>query len=281
MKQILLTLFTLFSFFFVSDEYQIKKEAEEFTQRMHTEMENVANVTHHIVMGPEKRERLIGKSNDGNDMNFRCYPNDLYDIGFADFKEARIDIIFKDIENLSKNHNVHLTCTLLRSDFANKPKLKKNEDGPDYCKCSFEKTWQIDGKKYIVYEDVWFSIKYKNIPLIIIDKIEPDPTIPQPPSSGQDGQPEESEEVMMANAAFLYDCGRYNEAAGLYEKITKKHPKNDDAWYYLGVMYFKGQGVGKISKRQRLEKAEECWKKSNLKKACQAIAYISDGRRGC
>ena len=82
----------------------------------------------------------------------------------------------------------------------------------------------------------------------------------------------------MAKAAGLYNNKNYDAAAALYGKVLKKYPNNDDAWYYLGVMYFKGQGVGKLSKKQRLQNAYDCWKKSNLKKAHRAISYITDGR---
>ena len=82
----------------------------------------------------------------------------------------------------------------------------------------------------------------------------------------------------MAKAAGLYNNKNYKEAAALYSKVLNKDPGNDDAWYYLGVMYFKGQGGENLSKKQRLQKAYECWKKSDLKKARRAISYITDGR---
>ena len=109
---------------------------------------------------------------------------------------------------------------------------------------------------------------------------------------------EETMENIMAKAAGQYESARrldkwwrfgkrveakpyYKQSFDLYKKALEMNPDDDDAWYNLGVLYFKNQGVGKLSKKQRLQKAYDCWMKSDLKKACRAISYITDGREGC
>lgn len=87
----------------------------------------------------------------------------------------------------------------------------------------------------------------------------------------------DSVEDMLLMAAELYSQKKYDEAFALYQKIAEEHPDNGEAWYHLGIMYFKNEGVS-LSRKQRTEKAIECLKKSDTEKARRMILYISDGR---
>lgn len=207
-------------------------------------------------------------------------PNDLY------FKnrqsEAIPDGYPMDTDLFMRNHDTNICIRLLGSEIAIHQKDSLS------LICFLKKTFEFNDKIYNLYDSVMVNLKDTNISKIWSGIYSKDSNMSMirimsygernnSPSENPK-QTEDSEEVLMASAAYYYDCGKYDEARLQYEKIVEKYLHNDDAWYYLGVMYFKGQGTGNRSKKQRLEKAVECWKNSNCKKASNALKYITDGR---
>ena len=79
-------------------------------------------------------------------------------------------------------------------------------------------------------------------------------------------------ETTLMMAVALYHNGGYKEAAAMFNQILKNEPNNDDAWHYLGVIYWK---------QKRDEDAKNCMRKSRLKKSCKALAAMTWGEEGC
>lgn len=174
---------------------------------------------------------------------------------------------FGEIEDyVNSKGTVDFKYSIANVEYIKQPELRKNEDDPVFAEVFVKKEWIVDGKTYNISDRVTVNLKYKNVASIYNEFIS------------LEDCPEETLDGMLAKAAGLYNSSRYNDAATLYQKIVQTYPDNDDAWYYLGVMYFKMQGVGQLSKKQRLQKAYDCWKHSNLKKARRAISYVTDGR---
>ena len=196
------------------------------------------------------------------------YANDLYLLnGEKGEKTLKPEIYFGDIEEfVNDNIGVEFKFEIASVDFIRPPELKKNEDDPEFANVLVKKERMVGGKTYRINDSVCVNILYNNI-ASIYNEFAP---LQDTPEDNLDG--------MLAKAAVLYNNKLYDEAAALYNRILQKYPNSDDAWYYLGVMYFKMQGVGKLSQKQRLKSAYDCWKNSNLKKARRAISYITDGR---
>lgn len=195
------------------------------------------------------------------------YPNDIYLLnGNIGDKSVEPETYFGDIEEFVNNNNVDFDWEVVDANYCKQPELVKNEDDHRYAEVKVQKRWTVNGNVFVINDVVTVDLRYNYVALIYSDVI----SLLDCPEVTLDG--------MMAKAAGLYNSKNYIEAAALYQKILEEYPNNDDAWYNLGVMYYKKQGVGKLTNRQRLEKAYDCWKKSNLKKARRAISYITDGR---
>lgn len=196
------------------------------------------------------------------------FANDLVLLngGYGD-KFLLPEIYFGEIEAfVNSKESVDFKYSIVTVDYIQQPELRKNVDSPDFANVFVKKEWIVDGKTYIINDNVIVNLKYKNVTEIYNEFI------------ALEDCSEDTLDGMLAKAAGLYNSSRYNDAAALYQRIVQTYPDNDDAWYYLGVMYFKMQGVGKLSQKQRLENAYDCWKNSNLEKARRAISYITDGR---
>lgn len=210
---------------------------------------------------------MYGRAKDGSPIyDTKQYPNDLYFISRIGDEYCTPPTFFGDIGEFATENNVHFKSVVSKPHYNSEPEMTKNEDSPKFAYVSVQKTWIVNGKSYRIDDEVQISLEYRCIASISSNY------------APLEKLPEVTEDDMMAKAARLYGKAQYNEAAALYAKIVSQYPNNDDAWYSLGVMYFKMQGVGKLSNKQRLQKAYDCWKHSNLKKARRAISYITDGR---
>lgn len=269
MKQKLLFLTPLILFLVAMTSYMSLDDARDFASEYYSNIEKTVN-TGKIPTSSDEFIKMFGCNAEGKPIHSaQEFPNPMFLIDDSEDwdKQARPETIFEDIAEFKHNHKdvtFHPTC--VNYDYCRPPEMKKNEDDYTHARIIFLTEWAVNSKKIKVYDTVYVDLRYKNISRIC-NKI-----IPLRESS------EETLEDMMAKAAGLYNNKNYKESATLYSKVLNKDPGNDDAWYYLGVMYFKGQGVENLSRKQRLQKAYDCWKKSDLKKARWAISYITDGR---
>ena len=270
MIRMLFALSSLFMFFAAAGGYMSLDEAKEFASRYYSNIEKTIN-TGKEPTSKEEYINMFGCDENGNPLYTAVnnYPNHLFLIDKkgeweqGDYPES----IFGDIAEFKHEHvDVTFNYKCAAFNYVRPPEMIKNEDDPFFARILFRTEWMVNGRKTVIDDTVYVNLKARNIPSIC-NTIVPLANIS-----------EETLEDMMAKATFLYNSKNYEAAAALYSKVLKKYPQNDDAWYYLGVMYFKGQGVGKLSRKQRLQKAYECWKKSDLKKARRAISYITDGR---
>lgn len=267
-----------------------KEDAESFVENgLYKTIYRMVNVDNDIRLGEEEYIEMFGRSLDNKSLHndYRAYTNDIYILDGANnrFKVGTPAYNMSQIIGFVKQHNVSFWCQVSGSDYYG-PSLKKNEGERPLAYVYVQKKWTVDGKTTMIYDTVSVDLQNRSIAGIRNGII-----------SLQD-LPEEILDGMMAKAAGWYDRAcrldkwwrfskrkeakpYYNKAFVLYEKALKEDPNNDDAWYSLGVMYYKNQGVGNLSRKQRLQMAYDCWKKSNLKKACRAISFITDGREGC
>lgn len=285
MKQKIIFLCPLFLLLFAAGKYMSKEEAKDFASRYYSNIEKTLN-TGKIPTSTDEFIMMFGCAANGNPIHeAQKFPNPMFlvDNSGGWCKQAIPETIFGDIAVFKHNHNdvtFHKTC--VDYDYCKHPEMIKNEDNHTYAWIHFRTEWTINGGKRVIDDTVYVELRYNYISRIC-NKLSP-----------LESSPEETLEDMSFKAAGLYTrasqldkwyrFGRrreaipfYNEAFELYKKIEEKDPNN--AYYHLGVMYFKGQGNGKnMSKKQRRQKAYECWKKSDLKKARRAISYITDGR---
>ena len=271
MKLRLLAFFVLSSII-AGNPYMSKDEAETFVGNgIYKRISKTINDDKKNLLTEKDYIEMFGRDIYGRPLYLATpYPNDIYILdGNKGDKSATPEFNVFEIVDFVNQHNVYFKFDVWGSDYIKQPELKKNEDEPHFANVYVRKEWIVDGETIVICDTVMVNLKDKSIPVICNGIM-----------SLQD-LPEGTLEGMMAKAAGLYNNGRYEEAAALYKKILKDYPDDNDAWYNLGVMYFKNQGVGNLSRKQRLQMAYDCWKKSNLKKACRAISYITDGREGC
>lgn len=177
------------------------------------------------------------------------------------------ELYFGEIEEfVNSNDNVDFKYEIDNIKSMKQPELRKNEDEPDFAEVSVKKEWIVDGDTYRINDKLIVNLKHRHIATISNEYV----SLKDSPEVTMDG--------MLAKATALYNSDKFEEAVNFYKKIISKYPNCDEAWYYLGVMYFKMQGVGHLTNKLRLQKAYDCWKHSNLKKAHSAISYITDGR---
>lgn len=254
---------------FLASDFLTLDEAEEFASFYYSNIEKTVK-TGKEPTSEDEYIKMFGCDPNGNPLytDAHDYPNYLFWLDQnGEWKQRDTpETIFGDIAEFRHTNNVTVQYSRKNSDYCRPPELRKNEDEPTFAWIHFRTEWTINGKKSVIDDTVYVNLRYKYISRIC-NKI-----IPLGESS------EETLEDMMAKAAGLYNNKKYKEAATLYSKVLNKYPENADAWYYLGVMYFKGQGIENLLPKQRLQKAYECWKKSDLKKARRAISYITDGR---
>lgn len=271
MKFKLLALLLASYFFVAPDSYMSKEEAEDFVRNgIYKSIEKTVNVDKKNLLEEQNYIEMYGRDNNGRPLYLaNPYPNDIFILeGNRGDKSASPEYNIFEIVDFVDQHNVRFKYDVRGSDFTG-PKLQKNESEQQFADVYVRKEWTVDGKTTVIFDTVTVNLKNRSIPIIRNGIM-----------SLQDIS-EGALEGMMAKAAGLYNNGKYDEAATLYKKILIEYPDDNDAWYNLGVMYFKNQGVGNLSRKQRLQMAYDCWKKSNMKKACRAISYITDGREGC
>lgn len=270
MIQKLLALLVLSPLLILGGDYMSKEDAESFVEKgLYKKIEKTVNVDKENRLGSEDYIDMYGRDNNNFPL-YRAnvnYANDIYILngGNSSIKFGTPDYNMRQIVDFVKQHNVSFKFDVFGSGYTS-PKLQKNESEQQFADVYVRKEWTVDGKTTVIFDTVTVNLKNRSIPVIRNGIM-----------SLQDIS-EGTLESMMAKAAGLYNTGKYDEAATLYKKILKEYPDDDDAWYNLGVLYFKNQGVGKLSKKQRLQNAYDCWKKSDLKKARRAISYITDGR---
>jgi len=260
-----------FIFFLYADkEYMSLSEAKAFASRYY------ANIEKTVRTGKEPTSKkdyieMFGCNANGFPLYsaVNSYPNYLF---LLDNNEERSpcsdpETIFGEIASYQECNNITFNYRCSATKYCRPPELKKDEDAPQFAQIHFRTKWRINGGKNIIIDDtVYVNLVHKYISQIS-NKIAP-----------MKVSSIESLEEMMSAAIVLYSNGKHSDAYEMYHKIVKKYPNNNDAWYALGVMYFKGQGVGILSKKQRLQMAYKCWSKSDLKKARRAISFITDGR---
>lgn len=214
----------------------------------------------------------LGKDDNGNQISsgFRI-PNDLAKVvenSMSDEEPVLITNYIGDFLQIAEEKEMDFAYKVLSNEYHQAPEMVKNEDAPTFVSVVVEKTIKASDHPALQFEETMFlNTKNKSVSLIK-NKYRP-PVL----NAGN-----VTTEELLAEAQNMYSNKRYEEAFKLYQKILEKSPKNDEVWYYVGVMYYKKQGVGNLSKKQRLQKAYECWKKSDLKKARRAISFITDGR---
>lgn len=271
MKFKLLALLLASYFFVAPDSYMSKEEAEDFVRNgIYKSIEKTVNVDKKNLLEEQNYIEMYGRDNNGRPLYLaNPYPNDIYILeGNKGDKSATPEFNIFEIVDFVDQHNVRFKFDVRGSNYTG-PKLKKNESEQQFADVYVRKEWTVDGKTIVIFDTVTVNLKDRSIPVIHNGIM----TLKDIPEETLDG--------MMAKAAGLYSNDKYKEAIALYQKVLKDNPNDGDAWYNLGVLYFKNQGVGNLSRKQRLQKAYECWKKSDLKKACRAISYITDGREGC
>lgn len=267
MKRVIFVI-CLLSPIFIAAVNPILEDAKTMAKRIYSKIDIVVD---------EKVEKLTkndyatmyGRDKNGSPIyTAKKYANDLFLLkGMMGDKSVCPETYFGEIEEFVNSNNVDFKYEITGAKFCVKPELK--EEDPMFANVFVKKEWMVDGKTYRINDIVQIDLVQKCVVNIYNEFM-----------SLQDC-PEETVDDMLAKAAGLYNNRDYVAAAALYNKILKDYPNNDEAWYDLGVMYFKNQGVGSLSRQQRLQKAYDCWKNSNLKKACRAISYITDGREGC
>lgn len=273
MIQKLLALLVLSPLLILGGDYMSKEDAESFVENgIYKRIEKTVNVDKEQRLRSEDFIDMYGRDNNNLPL-YRAnlnYANDIYILngGKGGIKAGTADYNIRQIVDFVKQHAVSFKFDIVGSGYPD-PKFQKNESEQRFAEVYVRKEWTVDGITTVIFDTVSVDLKNRSVPVIRNGIM-----------SLQDIS-EGTLEGMMAKAAGLYNNGRYEEAATLYKKILKDYPDDNDAWYNLGVMYFKNLGVGKLSKKQRLQNAYDCWKKSNLKKACRAISYITDGREGC
>ena len=270
MIQKLLALFVLSPLLILGGDYMSKEDAESFVENgIYKRIEKTVNVDKEQRLGSEDFIDMYGRDNNNLPL-YRAninYANDIYILngGKGGIKAGTPDYNIRQIVDFVNQHIVSFKFNVCGSGYTG-PELQKNESERQFADVYVRKEWTVDGITTVIFDTVTVNLKNRSVPII---------------RNGVMSLNDISEgtlEGMMAKAAGLYNNGRYEEAAALYKKILKDYPDDDDAWYNLGVMYFKNQGVGNLSRKQRLQMAYDCWKKSDLKKARRAISYITDGR---
>lgn len=266
----LLTLFVLSLFLIFGGDYMSKEDAESFVKNaLYKRIEKTVNVDKENRLGAEDYIEMYGRDNNKLPL-YRAnvnYANDIFILngGNSSIKYGTPDYNIRQIVDFVKQHAVNFKFDIVGSGYPD-PKFQKNESEQRFAEVYVRKEWTVDGTTTVIFDTVSVDLKNRSVPVIrngIMSLLDIS---------------EGTLEGMLAKASGLYDSGKYDEAASLYKKILKDYPDDDDAWYNLGVMYFKNQGVGNLSREQRLQMAYDCWKKSDLKKARRAISYITDGR---
>lgn len=174
---------------------------------------------------------------------------------------------FGEIEDfVNSKESVEFNYSIVNVEYVNQPELLDNKGDHDFANVFVQKEWIVDGKTYTISDTVTVNLNFKHVVHICNGLIS------------LEDCPEETLDGMLAKAAGLYDRSNYVDAMAMYQKIVQMYPDNDDAWHHLGAMYALNKGVGKLTRKQRLTKAYECFKHSNLEKSQRAISYITDGR---
>lgn len=192
------------------------------------------------------------------------YPSDICVLKGEDVKYIKPREYFGDVEVFVTEHS-NVSFEYRITDIS-PYYIADIEKSLDWATVTVHKEWKVDSKSFTISD--FLTVNLKNM---YISQIRNEFVMLQ-------DTPEETLEGMLGKAAALYHSSKYDETVALYRRILSKYPNSDDAWYHLGVMYFMKQGVGKLTQKQRLQKAYDCWKHSNLKKARRAISYITDGR---
>lgn len=254
----------------LADDNMSLDEAKEFVGKYYS------NIQKTVITGKEPASvddyiSMFGSDKNNNPIYsaIHNYPNYMYALD-NDGERLRHDCpesIFGELADYRNSHSdMFVTCECSGIKYCVPPELSKDEESPQFACILYQTKWTIAGKTIVIDDTVYVDLKHKNIPRIC-NRISP-------LVLGQ----EMTVDDMLVMAIALYDNKKYSEAADLYRQIIQIEPSNAEAWYALGVMYFKGQGVGKLSGRNRLHKAYDCWKMSSLPKARRAISYITDGR---
>lgn len=214
----------------------------------------------------------LGKDDNGNKISsvFRV-PNDLIKVVGSSMDNEEPVLITNYIGNflqIAEEKKTDFSYKVLSSEYQNAPEMVKGEDAPVFVSVMVEKTIKVSNHPELKFEET-MSLNTRNKSVALIkNKYRPSVINAENVTT----------EELLAEAQNMYSNKRYEDAFRLYQKVLEKNPNNDEVWYYVGVMYYKKQGVGNLSKKQRLQKAYECWKKCNLKKAHRAISFITDGR---
>ena len=215
---------------------------------------------------------VLGTDANGNQISsgFRV-PNDLVKVvecSITDEEPVLITNYIGDFLKIAEEREMDYAYKILSTEFHQAPEMVKNEDAPTFVSVVVEKTIKASTHPALQFEETMFlNTRNKSVSLIKNRYLPPVINVGNVTT-----------EELLAEAQNMYSNKQYEEAFRLYQKVLEKNSKNDEVWYYVGVMYYKNQGVGKLSKKQRLQKAYECWKKSDLKKARRAISFITDGR---
>ena len=292
-----------------------KDEALEFAKRRLDRLKETVN-SHEgknmLNLGNEI-EKCFGTDINGRSMldDAKCFQSDLQMLNIPDEGYCLTPVTyFERIAQYAKEYrDISFDYDIVGVEYTNKnqPIMSKSES-PLYSYLHFKRIWMIDGKEIVIYETVQVDLLNKYISNISISKIKPnqgggvvgnaikyekhvkdektspsinkEPKVPNVRPQSIEMKRKLDELDMFANASYLYKEKKYSEAFELYKEITIKYPNNDEAWHALGAMYFKNEGVS-LSRKQRLEKSAECFRKSKLKKSCRALAYVTDGREGC
>ena len=263
---------SLLLFLSSSDDCMNLNEAQEFASRYYNSIENIVKTG----KGPTSEDeyiRMFGRDSKGNPLytDANKYPNYLYliDKGGDWEQNGTPETILGDIEEFIHSHRIgYFKYRPMKPDYCWPPQLTRKGEKPTFAMCPICTEWKVNNERIVIDDTVFVNLKDKNISRIC-NKI-----LPLVRSS------ENTLEDMLAKAEMLYSTGDYKKAEALYLKVLEKYPDNDDALYYLGVMYLLGDvnGGKRLSTEARMNIAYKYFKKSHHKQAKRGLHIVTHGR---
>lgn len=208
-------------------------------------------------------------------------PNDLrmlMDNPRKDNETVLITNYIGDFQRIAEKRTLDFSYKTLSTVYPKEPVIAKTDDSPSFVRVVVQKTLNTSGYPSLQINDTMFlNTRDKSVALI---------TNKYRQSGLYDNNV--SEEGLLAEAHSKYSDKQFEEAFRLYQKVLEMNPKNDEAWYCLGAMYYWEEGTGKLGWKQRQSKAYEHFKKADeyvdktdskkVAKIHKAINVVTHGR---